>query len=370
MQITKLHLQKIALPLQTPFITTHGVTKVRTTTLVTVYLADGSSGVGELTAFTDSKYLPETQASAWTVLQEEIVPLLHRFNFMQPTELASYLQRNIRGNQLARAAVETATWAAFAQLQQQPLAKLIGGSIWPVPVGISLGHFKSTEELLAQVAESVASGYQRIKLKLTGVADVAQVQAVRAVYPKLMLLVDANSAFTTADLSALQQLDQLGLALIEQPLAADDFVQHAWLQQQLSTPICLDENILSLADVQTAVALKSCRAINLKITRVGGLTTALAIVDYCRQHQVQVWSGGMLASGISRAFDLALASRAEFTLPGDISASERYFKQDVLQQPLVLEQGCLQLSATPGLGVTVDQKVVQQQLQAECWLSI
>lgn len=370
MQIIQIQLQQIGLPLQTPFVTAHGTTKLRITTLVTVYLDNGYSGVGELTAFTDSRYLPETQASAWTVLQHEIAPLLRGFEFTRPSELATYLQQQLRGNQLACAAVETAVWAAYAKRQQQPLAHLLGGNVRPIPVGISLGHFATTTELLAQVTASVAAGYQRVKLKLTGPADVAQVAAVRARYPQLTLMVDANSAFTPADLPALQQLDQLDLALIEQPLANDDFVQHAWLQQQLHTAICLDENILTLADAQTAVALKSCRAINLKITRVGGLTTALAIVAFCQQRQIQVWCGGMLASGVSRAFDLALASRMEFTLPGDISASARYFKQDVLQQPLELRHGCLQLAATPGLGVTVDQQVVQQHLLKEEWLRL
>ncbi|MFC6171442.1 o-succinylbenzoate synthase [Loigolactobacillus jiayinensis] len=370
MRITQLHLQQVGLPLQTPFVTAHGTTTVRITTLVTVYLDNGYQGVGELTAFTDSGYLPETQASAWTVLQQEIAPLLRDFTFAMPTELAAYLQQHLRGNQLAQAAVETAVWAAYAQMQQHPLAELIGGQVKPVPVGISLGHFDSTKALLAQVAAGVAAGYQRVKLKLTGPADVAQVQAVRRLYPHLALMVDANSAFTTTDLPTLQQLDQLNLALIEQPLAADDFVEHAWLQRQLKTPLCLDENILSLADVQTAVALKSCRAINLKITRVGGLTAALAIVAYCRQQNLMVWCGGMLASGVSRAFDLALASRAEFVLPGDISASARYFQQDVLAQPLVLQNGCLQLAPTPGLGATVAPVVVAQYLQHELWLQL
>lgn len=368
MRIKRIHLQQVSLPLQTPFVTAHGTTKQRLTTLLTVYLNNGYSGVGELPAFTDSRYLPETQASTWLSLRQEIMPLLQHFDFATPQEVAHQLQRYLRGHQLARAAVETAVWAAYAVMRRQPLAILIGGAVRPVHVGISLGHYAEWQTLVQQVQAAIAAGYHRIKLKLTRPADVDQIVALRQLYPQLALMVDANSAFTLADLAQLKKLDQLHLQLIEQPLAADDFVEHASLQRQLKTPLCLDENIHSLADVKTAAALKSCRAINLKIARVGGLTTALAITDYCRQHGLIVWCGGMLGSGISRAFDLALASRPELTLPGDISASQRYFEQDVLTSPLTLRQGCLQLAATPGLGVQLNQQRVQQTLTREAWL--
>lgn len=368
MRIEHIHLQQISLPLRSPFVTAHGITKQRVTTLLTVYLNNGYSGVSELPAFTDSRYLPETQASTWLTLQQEIVPLLRHFEFTTPQEVAQYLQRYLRGHQLARAAMETAIWAAYALKLRQPLATLIGGAVRPIPVGISLSHYTEWSILVKQVKAAVMAGYRRVKLKLTKPADVDQIVALRQLYPRLNLMVDANSAFTLADLAQLKKLDRLNLKLIEQPLAADDFVEHAYLQRQLKTPLCLDENIHSLADVKTAAALKSCQAINLKITRVGGLTAALDIVKYCQQHRLLVWCGGMLGSGISRAFDLALASRPEFTLPGDISASQRYFEQDVLTQPLTLQQGCLKVAPTPGLGVQLDRQRVQQTLKQETWL--
>ncbi|MDA5386706.1 o-succinylbenzoate synthase [Loigolactobacillus backii] len=374
MQIKKIRLLPVTLPLISSFKTSEDNLNTREVTLVQVSTTTGLSGLGELEAFAHPTYTAETQATARQMIQQEIVPLLTDFQFALPEELSQHLAV-IQGNQMAKAAVETAVWDLYAQSQQKSLAAVLAQRLQVRPrrqiaVGVSIGQQPSVDQLLQKIQLYLNQGYQRIKLKITGVAEIAMVEHVRQQFPKLNLMVDANSAFTLTELPALRRLDKLNLAMIEQPLATDDFVQHAHLQKQLTTSLCLDENIFGLADVATAVTLKSARAINLKLARVGGLTNTLAIVQYCQKQRIEVWCGGMLETGVGRAANLALASLPLFTFPGDISASDRYFSEDVIQKPFELAQGGrLTVPDQAGLGVNLTAKYLGKMAE-QTWIGV
>lgn len=260
---------------------------------------------------------------------------------------------------MAKSAIETAIWDLYAKRQGVSLAELFGGTRELLPVGISLGIEENIEVLLAKVDKAVRAGYQRVKLKIKPGYDLAPLSAIRGAYPELILMADANSAYTLADRDTLVALDSLGLALIEQPFSVTDFVAHAQLQKELKTPLCLDENIRSLDDVKTAVALGSCRSINLKIPRVGGIAEAQAICQYCQTTDLLVWLGGMFESGIGRSLNLQFASQDQFTFPGDISASSRYFMEDIIVEKFELADGTIAVPNGSGLGVTLASQALE-----------
>jgi o-succinylbenzoate synthase len=348
-QITLTH---IAMPLVTPFETSFGRDVTREA-IVLELRAGGASGWGQTVAFADPSYSPETLDTCWSILTRYLIPAV----FARPlSDLAELHDRWawIRGNAMARAAMEGAAAALLAEAAGQSLSAYLGGTRDRVPVGVSVGIQESPAALVDVVGRYRAAGYARIKLKIKPGKDVAYVAAVREAFPDVALMADANSAYTLDDAARLQELDALDLLMIEQPLGHDDIYEHSRLQARLRTPICLDESIHGVADARAALELGSCRIINIKVGRVGGLLPARAIHDLCRAAGAPVWCGGMLETGIGRAANLAIASLPGFTLPGDISASDRYFTQDIAEPSFTLNaDSTITVPTAPGLGVTV-----------------
>ena len=358
MEIVKVTLYHIELPLLTPFITSYGAIKTKAFYLIEVENKLGNKGYGELEAFEIPDYTEETRETAGLILVNHLLPLIKGVIIEHPQEVRALLAP-IRGNEMAKAALETAIWDLYGKEQNQSIQHLIGANRLRIPVGVSIGIQPSIEVLLQLVGGYVATGYQRVKLKIKPRFDQEPIAAVRKAFPELTLMADANSAYTKEDLPLLKALDEYDLAMIEQPFGFRDFVDHAWAQSQLKTRVCLDENIRCLGDVQLAHQLGSCQSINLKLARVGGLQEALEIADYCQSHDILVWCGGMLEAGIGRAFNLALASRNEFTFPGDISASNRYFAEDIIKTTFDLVEGEITVPSGDGIGVEVDWQVVK-----------
>lgn len=367
MELTAVRLLPVTLQLKRPFRSAHETVQTRGVTLVQVVDEMGHQGLGELESFDTPYYVAETQATSRAILTQTLIPALKGQSFATPQAVQS-LWATVTGFQMAQAALETAIWDLWAQRQGQSLAACLAAELNCQPqaqisVGISLGASGTPQATVAQVTTAVQQGYRRIKLKVTQPADLARVQAVRQAFPKLQLLVDANSAFTTADLPFLQQLDQLDLALIEEPLPATDLVGKQWLQQRLHTPICLDESVATLADLETANALGAGQVLNLKLARVGGLGPALAMIRWAKQHHWPLWCGGMLEGGIGRATALALASLPVFQLPSDLAASAHYYQRDLLTTDFQLIGGRLTVSTGVGLGVHLTPRLQQRLTQ-------
>jgi o-succinylbenzoate synthase len=359
--IDRIELHHIALPLVHPFETSMGAERVRPVILTAVY-ADGLVGYGECVAMSGPWYTSETVETAWHILTSYLAPALRgwQVDVHDPGRVPPLWAR-VRGHQMALAGLECALWDLAAKAQGIPLSQLLGGTQTRVAVGVSLGIEPSIEALLAQVDKFVQEGYRRVKLKIKPGWAVEPVRAVRLAYPDLPLMADANSAFTLADVPLLQGLDELDLLMIEQPLAWHDIADHAQLQKQLRTPICLDESIQRPEDAALAVALGACRVINVKVGRVGGLGAVLKIHAIAQEAGLDLWCGGMLEAGVGRATNVHLASLPGFTLPGDISASDRYYRAEVVKPSFVLnrEDSTLTVPLEPGLGVAVDWEVVR-----------
>ena len=259
---------------------------------------------------------------------------------------------------MAKAAIEMALWDLYAKLQKKSLSYFLPPTLSAAPVGISLGIQSSPQDLLAKVDQAVLQGYQRVKVKIAPDKDYDYLAPIRQKYPNLCLMADANASYTMAQTTTFKRLDELDLAMIEQPLSVSDFVEHAKLQQQISTPICLDENICQLDDLKTMIALHSGQVMNLKLPRVGGLMPALEMLAYSQAHQVKVWVGGMYEAGIARAFHLHFASIKGLDFPADLSATQHYFEQDVITQSFVVENGEIKVPKGLGIGVELDQQVL------------
>ncbi len=358
MKIERIRLHHIRLPLRTPFRTSRWVEHNRECVLVEVQ-AEGLSGWGECVATQTPAYSYETVKTNWLILEDFLLPAVLGEDL---PDIAAYRQRiaHVTGHPMAKAGLEMALWDVFAQAAGQSLARFLGGEKTNVPVGVSIGIQPDTATLLQQVESYLAQGYARVKLKIMPGRDVADTQAVRQAYPDLMLQVDANSAYHLADAPALLPLDELDLLLIEQPLAHDDILDHAKLQRMLRTPLCLDESITSAEHARWALEIGSCRVINIKPGRVGGMAEGKRIHDLCHARGIPVWMGGMLETGIGRAANVALASLPGFSLPGDISASARYYERDIIHEPFRLQAGStLRVPEEPGLGVSVDRTMLQ-----------
>lgn len=352
MKIERLELHHISMPLVAPFETSFGREIDRPCILVSMQ-AGGLTGWGECVASAGPWYSYETVETAWHMLRDFLAPAILGQEIAAPGQVAERFQA-VRGHPMARAALESAAWDLLAQAQGVSLAHMLGGQRQRVSVGVSVGIEPTLDLLLERVAGYVAAGYARVKLKIKPGWDVAVARAVRERWPNLALQVDANSAYSLADAAIFQELDQFGLLLIEQPLHHDDIVEHARLQALLTTPLCLDESIHSPEHARWALAIGACRAINIKVGRVGGLTAALQIHDLCARQGVPVWCGGMLETNVGRAANVALATLPNFTLPGDISASARYYRQDVAEPNFTLNaDSTLTAPAGPGLGVRV-----------------
>jgi O-succinylbenzoate synthase len=358
-KVDRIVLRQIRMPLVHFFETSFGRTYERDIVLVEAF-SDGVSGWGEVTAGENPFYNEEWTGSVWLLLVNYVVsPILqHRLNSPQDTAQRT---AHIRGHNMARAGVETAIWDLFARLNNEPLWKGIGGGARPeIPCGVSIGIQNSVQELLTKIEMELAAGYQRIKMKIKPGWDIDIVRQVRERFPDIKLMADANSAYTLNDAEHLKKLDEFYLMMIEQPLAHDDIIDHAVLQGSLETPICLDESIRSAHHAEQAIRLQACRIINTKLGRVGGFTEAKRLHDVCEANGIPVWCGGMLESGIGRAHNIALSTLPNFVLPGDVSASKRYWKRDVITPPVeVTSRGTIQVTDSPGLGYEIDREYLE-----------
>lgn len=360
LQIESVALREIALTLKEPFQISSGTQSHRRIFLVHLRDVDGAEGWGECVAGEMPHYGPEAIDTAWVALREWVAPRVLGRSFAGPEEIQPALDLNFRGNNMAKAAVEMAAWELTARKEGMALARKLGGPRNRIQVGISLGIQKSPQALVEKARQAIARGYRKVKIKVKPGTDVESVSAVReALGPDAPLMADANNAYTLADprhLESLKQLDQLGLIMIEQPLAWDDVLRHAELQKQLQTSICLDESITGVDRAEDMIALGAGRIINIKAGRVGGFRESIAIHDVCQRHGIPVWCGGMLESGIGRAHNVALASLPNFTIPGDVSPSERYWEKDIVIPEWTMDgEGNIQVPVDrPGMGVAVD----------------
>jgi len=353
LNIEGVEIRLIRLPLNEPFETSFGKIDSRLIFLVCLH-AEGLRGWGEVVASEEPRYSYETVGTAFHVIKDFFGPALLAEPIKGLDDLAKRLS-SFRGHNMAKAGLELAYMDLLSQVRQQSLSDLIGGTFKRVAVGVSLGIQPTVSQLLERVERYLSLGYQRIKLKIKPGWDLDVVAQVRRAHPKILLSVDANSAYTFEDREHLKKLDDFDLLMIEQPLQNDDLVDHAKLQQLMNTAICLDESIVGQRQAKAALELKSCRIINIKIGRVGGYSEALGIHDSCYSSDIPVWCGGMLESGIGRAHNIALASLKGFTLPGDISASSRYFARDIIQPAVtVAPDGTVTVPDTVGLGFEVD----------------
>ncbi|HKP70073.1 MAG TPA: o-succinylbenzoate synthase [Pyrinomonadaceae bacterium] len=360
-QLEKIELREIELPLKNAFETSFGVTTKRRVIVVKVTDADGAVGFGECTAMERPFYNHETVDSAWSTITTCIVPLLASAHVSSADEVGSALSP-IQGNRMAVAAVETAIWDLEAKRFSKPLWSHIGGTLSEINCGVSIGLQESPEHLVERVAAELSSGYQRIKVKIKPGKDVEFVKAVRNVYPDITLSADANSAYDlTKDIATLRELDNFDLLMIEQPLTAGDLLDHAKLQRSLKTAICLDESITSLRDALQALEMGACRIINIKLGRVGGHTAARKIQALAKEKEIPVWCGGMLETGIGRAHNIAMSTLDGFTLPGDVSASSRYWEQDIIDPPVVVsDHGTITAPSSPGIGYGVNDNEIDR----------
>jgi O-succinylbenzoate synthase len=349
MRLQKLTLREIHLPLVEPFQTSFDTTTLRRILLLEADV-DGAKGWGESTAGEDPYYSYETVETAWHILRDYLWPLMKGREFATAAEIWDLFTR-VRGHNMAKAGLEIALWDAEAKLKNVPLAELLGGTHKEISCGVSIGIQPTIDELIAKVERELAAGYQRVKIKIKPGWDIEPVRALRERFPRLRLMVDANSAYTLADAAHLKQLDAYYLIMIEQPLGWDDIYSHAELQRKLDTPICLDECIHDVEHARAAIELRACQIINIKIGRVGGHTPARRIHDLCQSKAIPVWCGGMLESGVGRAHNIAISTLPSFSLPGDVSASRRYWQADIIQPEVeVSRQGTIRVLTTPGIG--------------------
>jgi O-succinylbenzoate synthase len=361
-RLDRIVLREIRLPLREPFRISSGEMRERRILLLELFDAGGASAWSECVVDDAPNYSPETIDTAWPTIVRWLAPRLLGHAVDAPGEVFGRLDADVRGHNMAKAALEMGCWAIAATQAAQPLARFIGGTRTAIATGISLGIQKDVDTLVAKAAEALVAGYQKVKIKIAPGRDVDWVAAVRtACGDAAHLMADANSAYTLDDADRLAALDPLDLMMIEQPLAWDDLVQHAALQQRLRTPLCLDESITSPARARDMVALRAGRIINVKPGRVGGFAPSLAIHDFAEEHAVPVWCGGMLESGIGRAYNVALASLPNFTLPGDLSPSARYWAQDLVAPEWTMDRtGMVRVPLdAPGIGVEVDRDRVK-----------
>lgn len=353
LQLDRLVLRELNLPLKYPFETSFGRTTNRRVLIVQAIDNSGAAGYGECVAMEAPLFSGETIDTAWIIIAKHIAPLLASRD-LQANNVFQTLSP-IRGNQMAKGAVEAAVWDLESRRLALPLWKHLGGTRTEIACGVSIGIQSSTDELLEVIARELDNGYQRIKIKIKPGHDLKLVQAVRSRYKDIVLSVDANAAYSLdRDEPLMKELDNYNLLMIEQPLAPGDLVDHAKLQRQINTPLCLDESIASAADARYALELGACRIINIKLGRVGGFSQAREIQALALRHEVPVWCGGMLETGIGRAHNIAMSSLPGFTLPGDVSASQRYWSEDIIEPEVeVSSRGIIEVPTGPGFGFRV-----------------
>jgi o-succinylbenzoate synthase len=357
LDLDRIELREIEIPLLSPFETSFGSTMHRRILIVRVFDKTGATGYGECVAAEGPFYNYETIDTAWLITANYVGSLLKEARVKTACEVNDSLAP-IRGNLMAKAGVDAAIWDLEAKLAERPLWKHLGGVRDEIDCGVSIGLQITNEVLLDKVAHELKSGYQRIKIKIKPGKDIQLVEAVRSRFPDITLSVDANSAYCLDDLKLIKQLDEYRLLMIEQPLV--ELIDHAKLQHQIRTPICLDESIISIADAEHAYELGACKIINIKLGRVGGHSAVKSIQSYALQHEIPVWCGGMLEAGIGRAHNIALSTLAGFTLPGDVSASERYWEEDIIEPPVtVSRRGTIKAPAAAGIGYEVNEDRIE-----------
>ncbi len=354
MKIDSITLHHLSMPLVSPFETSFGVETDRECVLVEIN-SEGLTGYGEGVPSRDPGYNYETTGTAMHILKDFIVPLLMGKDVRDAEDFQERVS-GIRGHHLAKAGVEMALWDLLGKRAGKSLRELLGGQREKVEVGVSIGIQDSAQSLVRSVAAYVKQGYARVKIKIKPGRDVEDASAVRSEFPNLRLQVDANSAYTLDDAQILKPLDKLNLLLIEQPLFEDDIWDHHKMQERFDTPICLDESIITPRHARYAIEMNACRIINIKAGRLGGLSQAVMVHNLCEEISMPVWCGGMLETGIGRASNLALASLPNFVLPGDISASDRYYTRDITNEHFMLNSdSTIDVPNGPGLGVTLDE---------------
>jgi O-succinylbenzoate synthase len=354
-RIDRLELALVRLPLVRFFETSFGRIDHKQFIIVRADAGgDGAAcGYGECVADVDPYYSSETNDTAWHIITDFIAPRVIGVDFTHPRDVFPALKA-IRGHNMAKAAVEMAAWDLYARLEQAPLSRVLGGARDRIASGVSIGIQDSLDDLAAAVERELAAGYRRIKIKIKPGWDLDAVATIRRRFGSVPLMVDANAAYTIADADHLARLDDFDLMMIEQPLDYDDLGDHAILQRRLKTPICLDESIKSVHAAQEAIAAGACRIINIKPGRVGGFAESIRLHDLCEAHGIPVWHGGMLESGIGRAANIHLSTLANFSLPGDVAASKRYFDPDLIEPPIeVASDGTIAVPTGPGLGVSI-----------------
>jgi O-succinylbenzoate synthase len=359
MKIEAVTLREIQLPLVHFFETSFGRTYSRRILLVTVH-SEGVEGWGESVAGEDPFYSSEWIDSAWATLAKYLIPPLLGKRIESPRECASLLAR-VRAHRMAKAALENALWDAEALQKQKPLWKLLGGTRREIACGVSIGIQDSVEQLLEKIQTELAAGYRRIKIKVKSGWDINVLERIRSRWADITLSCDANSAYTLDQVEHLRKFDQFNLLMIEQPLWNDDIYYHTRLQKELRTAICLDESIVGARSAAFAAETSACRIVNIKVGRVGGFTEALAVHDVCRAHNIPVWCGGMLETGVGRAHNIALSTLANFSLPGDVSASKRYWKEDIIEPEVeVSPEGMIAIGDQPGTGYRVKPDLIEK----------
>lgn len=371
LRVVRIELRHLKMPLRFRFETSFGAVTEKSFLLARVFTSDGAEGVGECVAEVDPYYLPETNGTVAHVIRDFLNPRVFAHTFESPAETDA-LFAEIRGHEMAKATLEMAIWDLFANARGESLTATLGGEAKDaIPAGVSIGLQGSVEALLERVRVEVAAGYQRIKIKIKPGKDVDLVRAIRKEFPAIRLMVDANSAYTLADAKTLRELDDFDLMMIEQPLAWNDIVEHGRLQPMLKTPVCLDESITSDAAARSAISIGACRIINIKAGRVGGLLNSKRIQASCAERSIPVWCGGMLESGIGRLANVHLQTLSGFTLPGDTSASARYFEEDLIEPGVMVDpNGLIKVPKGPGLGhEIVWSRVDRATVHREAWTS-
>lgn len=356
MELKNVTLYRVNLSLKNPFVTHAGSVKKREVILVKATDENGNSGWGECVAFSTPFYTAETINTAWWLLINQFIPLLKESAVSHPSDIPK-IYSLFQGNQMAKASIEMALWDLYAKQLGKPLAQVIGGNRKEIEVGVVISLSEDIEILIPKYLKE---GYKRFKVKVKKGQEKETIEKIQTIEPELPIMIDGNGAYDPDDMNDLTQLDRYNMVMIEQPFKSGDFYLHKQLQANINTPVCLDESIMSFHDAYQSIMLESCKMINIKIGRVGGLTEAIRIHDFCQEHQVPVWCGGMLETGISRAHNIALASLPNFTIPGDISASARYWERDVIIPEVQLKSGKIQIPPGDGIGYLVDETFVEQ----------
>ncbi|MBS4192953.1 o-succinylbenzoate synthase [Bacillus sp. FJAT-49705] len=358
MNLKEITLRHLKMRMKSPFSTSFGTIQDKEFILLEAKDESGNIGWGESVAFYSPWYTEETLKTNWHMLEDFLIPAILNKEIQHPDEVSDIFS-SIRKNNMAKSTIEGAIWDLYSQEKGISLAKALGGEKNKIEVGISIGIQNTVDDLLNLIDEYVAEGYKRMKVKIKPGWDIEVLREIRKHFPNVPLMADANSAYRLKDIDHLRKLDEFELMMIEQPLASDDFIDHAKLQKEISTPVCLDESIHSYVDTRMAIEMGSCKIINIKIGRIGGLTESKRIHDLCQKHNIPVWCGGMLEAGIGRTHNIALTSLSNFVLPGDTAGSSRYWERDIIDPEVIVEDGYINVPDVPGIGYEPNTETIK-----------